>query len=96
MKNELKEARWYKLAFKNNLQLTEDNGKVGLLGSNKDWEQFNKDLINKVSFEDFLEERHYKTYPTLLDDDISDHYDAWRADLESDDLIMLAEEWCNQ
>jgi hypothetical protein len=47
MKNELREAKYYQLAFKNNLQLTEVDGKVGLLGLNTDQENFYKELEKK-------------------------------------------------
>ncbi len=56
MKNELREARWYKLAFKNNLQLTEVDGKVGLLGSNKDFKDFWKGLSES------LEDKYWRKY----------------------------------
>lgn len=47
MKNTLREASYYQLAFKNNLTLTELEGKVGLLGLNKDLENFYKGIEEK-------------------------------------------------
>ncbi len=48
MKNQIRTARWYQLAFKNNLQLTNDLGKVALLGSKVDFSNFWRELDKKT------------------------------------------------
>jgi hypothetical protein len=62
MKNELREANFYKLAFKNNLRLTEVNGKVGFAGK----------LENRISFyhelEDYYIDVFWKNYALHSED----------------------------
>ena len=97
MKNTTRKASFYKLAFKNNLQLTEFRGKVGLLGLQKDklrfWDDIEKHYMSKPGFEDFLQEKHYEENPTLLDDDLSDAFDNWVANLEAEDYERYYDEW---
>jgi len=47
MKNQIRPAYYYQLAFKNNLQLTEVKNEVALLGDDKDWRKFNRQLEEK-------------------------------------------------
>lgn len=41
-------------------------------------------------FEDFLQERHQKENPYVLDDDIPDNYNEWLDSFEQQDWIRLA------
>ena len=97
MTNTTRNAIYYKLAFKNNLQLTEDLGKVGLLGEKKEVMKFYDDIeeyyMNKPGFETFLQEKHYEENPTLLDDDLSEAFDNWVANLEAEDYERYYDEW---
>ena len=97
MTNTTRNAIYYKLAFKNNLQLTEDLGKVGLLGEKKEAMKFYDDIeeyyMNKPGFETFLQEKHYEENPMLLDDDLPDAFDSWVADLEVADYERYYDEF---
>lgn len=45
--------------------------------------------MEKINFEDFLRRWHGKGYMGT-DDDMPDAYDVWSSELETDDLIPLA------
>lgn len=45
------------------------------------------------TFEDFLQEQHSELYPTLLDDDVPDHFDDWLGTLDGEDYIQFADEF---
>jgi hypothetical protein len=48
--------------------------------------------MKKQTFEQFLaEEVHYKLFPTVLDDDLSDHFDDWLGELDVERLMSWAE-----
>ena len=48
--------------------------------------------MKNQTFEGFLaEEVHYKLFPTLLDDDIPDHFDNWLGTLDVENLMEWAE-----
>lgn len=48
--------------------------------------------MKNQTFEGFLaEEVHYKLFPTLLDDDIPDHFDNWLGTLDVENLMGWAE-----
>ena len=97
MNNTLRKASFYKLAFKNDLQLTEANGKVDLLGLIKDklrfWDDIEKHYMSKPGFEDFLQDKHFEENPMHLDDDLPDAFDNWVADLEVEDYERYYDEW---
>lgn len=44
------------------------------------------------TFEDYLKDRHAENFPTLLDDDMSDHFDDWVGSLDTDDVMRYAED----
>ena len=44
----------------------------------------------KETFEEFLQEIHYQLFPTVLDDDLPDHFDAWLSDM---DVVEKCMEW---
>ena len=52
--------------------------------------------MNKINlkgqFEEFLQDKHMKLHPAILDDDLPDAYNDWISTLEPDDVIELAEE----
>lgn len=45
----------------------------------------------KQTFEQFLQEKHFTTHPQLLDDDITDSYDTWVSQLDTQEVIDFAE-----
>ena len=45
-----------------------------------------------MSFEDFLKEVHAQDYMGT-DDMMTDSFESWLVDLESDDFLKHAEEW---
>ena len=61
----------------------------------KQYEKMNSFKIAD-SFEDYLEEQHVEIYPTLLDDDIPDHFSDWLGSLDVEDLITYADEYADQ
>lgn len=97
MKNTLRQASYYQLAFKNNLQLTEDSGKVGLLGKTEDfftfYDEVSEHYMNKSGFEDFLKGKHFEENPMLLDDDLSEAFDEWVVELEIADYERYYDEF---
>ena len=50
----------------------------------------------KQSFEKWLQYKHVEVFPTLLDDDIPDHFDNWLGELEIDTVIKYADEWMKE
>lgn len=50
-----------------------------------------KDL-EQVWFENFLKDKHYDLHQGILDDDLSDHYDNWIANLSVEDIYKYARE----
>ena len=46
--------------------------------------------MSKNTFEDYLQDRHAAIY-TGVDDDMSDHYDYWLSNLDTQNLIDYAE-----
>ena len=48
------------------------------------------------TFENYLQDQFMKREPQVLDDDLSDAFDAWLADLDIDDLLMYGEEFAQK
>lgn len=44
------------------------------------------------TFEEYLEERHTELFPTVLDDDMPDHFDNWVGSLDADEVMRYAED----
>ena len=51
-----------------------------------------KDL-EQVWFENFLKDTHYDLHPSVLDDDLPDHYDNWISSLSEKEIRDYAEDW---
>lgn len=47
--NELRDAKYYQLLFKNNLELSEDMGELGFFGDQKDIENFESEYYGEAS-----------------------------------------------
>ena len=47
--------------------------------------------LKKRTFEDFLQERHANIFPTLLDDDMPDHFDDWIGEQDGANMMDFAE-----
>jgi hypothetical protein len=48
--------------------------------------------MKRQTFEQFLaEEVHYKLFPTVLDDDLPDHFNDWLGTLDVENLMSWAE-----
>ena len=45
----------------------------------------------KRKFEDFLKDKHMECEPEVLDDDLSDAFDYWVANLDIETLIIYIE-----
>jgi len=43
------------------------------------------------NFEDYLQEKHIKENPTILDDDLPDAFDDWVAEIDVDAIIEHAD-----
>ena len=41
-------------------------------------------------FEEYLQEFHCELFPSILDDDLPDHYENWISNLEIEDIVRLA------
>jgi len=52
-------------------------------------------MKNKISFEEFLEEKYFELYPELLDNQISDELNVWIMDLDTQDVIEYAQEYAD-
>ena len=48
------------------------------------------------SFNDFMSAKHYEENPEVLDDDLPDSYDAWVAELTSEDVLAFANEYTSR
>lgn len=48
------------------------------------------------SFEDYLKYVHYKANPSVLDDDLPDHFDEWISQQEPEDHMRHAENFAQQ
>ena len=57
MTNQLREARYYKLLFKNNLQLIELRGKVDIMGDDKDMRNFERELRGDKETKELIDEK---------------------------------------
>lgn len=47
--------------------------------------------MRKRKFNDFLQEVHGSIHSTVLDDDLSDHYDNWLGEMDPEDYIKWAD-----
>ncbi len=45
------------------------------------------------TFNDYLEEICFEENPTILDDDMPDFFDGWLCELDTEQLISLAQKW---
>jgi len=45
----------------------------------------------KRTFEEFLQERCFKIFPQVLDDDMPDAYDKWTSSLDGEEYIEYAD-----
>lgn len=43
------------------------------------------------TFEQFLQEMHFKMNPQLLDDDLSNSFDTWISEMEGHDMMEWAD-----
>ena len=68
IKNKIRTARYYKLAFKNNLQLTEFRGELSLLGDGIDFHNFDRQLNFKEIKEDIDDKIRTEHMDNMLDD----------------------------
>ena len=50
-----------------------------------------KKLMDKETFEDYLQEKHFEENPTLLDDDIPDAFNEWLENVDTQDVIEYAD-----
>ena len=48
-----------------------------------------------MTFEKFLQNKHFRENPQLLDDDLADAFDDWLTELQADDFIKLGDEFAN-
>jgi hypothetical protein len=47
--------------------------------------------MKETTFEDTLKEIHGSLFPTLLDDDMSDHFNDWLGTIDGEEYIRFAE-----
>jgi hypothetical protein len=45
------------------------------------------------TFDDYLEQICFEENPTVLDDDMPDFFENWISELDSEQLIALAQKW---
>jgi len=53
---------------------------------------FIQDMKSKT-FEEFMQEMHYKVFPMVLDDDLPDHFNDWLGSLDGEDYMRCAEQY---
>lgn len=49
---------------------------------------------NVVAFEDYLKDAHYDLFPSVLDDDLADHFNNWVSNLTRRELQDHANNMC--
>lgn len=47
--------------------------------------------MKQKTFEDYMGDIHMELFPSLLDDDISDHFDNWLGELDGEDYMRFGE-----
>ena len=52
--------------------------------------------MKSPTFEDFLRERHAELFPTVLDDDMPDHFDNWLGQLDGEEYMEFAQAYGDQ
>lgn len=48
-------------------------------------------MNNMQTFEDYLKDVHGGLFPTLLDDDMPDHFDNWLGSLDGEEYMKYAQ-----
>ena len=69
--------------------MTSDN----LIKINAKGSCFKEGEMKHKNFEDFLQDYHCKTHPTILDDDLPDAFDEWISGLDIDRWIYLGDKY---
>ena len=49
--------------------------------------------MKNQTFEEYLEEQHFKENPQILDDDLTDSFNDWKDNADVDKIIEYAEKW---
>ena len=48
------------------------------------------------SFEEYLQDQCFEENPTVLDDDMSDFFEAWLSEQDVSSIMICADSWMNQ